>query len=238
MKWIMRLLTVGLIALAFYAGYWMGSPRGPETPEEVEVAFNKFCKIANTVKAYVATHDGELPGDLYQAMVDPNALTKEFIEEARAYTGSGSKGAWPESLWKAYDEPNVITSFHDLVFQTKQVPFYFLHETPVKLNKDLSKNTKAPLFWLVYEGIGEIWTFYTDGTVERKRTPATRGGIPFEWYSKFHKTAGFPYWGVPEMKDEWIRQNRDKLVWDDKEGMYVVKRPPQTQQTTAPADPG
>ena len=200
---IKKIFLYACVAIVFFmAGYLVGKPFPFDSRKDIDAAFERFCSIADATKAYVATHDGELPPDLYRGLV----------------------------------EANCIEAFTDIVFFGGQIPVYHVNDVPLRINKDLVKNPRELLFWLEYRDIGETWMFYLDGTIERKPKYAKspEGGKRLrDWSGTFH-AAGFPYWTTPKRKAEWYRQNKDKLVWDEEKGMYIVGKQPESQPT-APA---
>ena len=231
-----RIILVAAIVLAFSIGYWVARPRWPKAnSEDVDTWFRRFCNIANTTRAYILSHEGELPGDLYRAMVDSNGGDPRITEYVRLHIAAGRRN-WGPELYTAVMESNRVYTFGELVFFGNRVPEYCIDDVPVRLNVDLSKNAKGRLFWLDYADIHERWEFYTDGTVSRvgRGVSPSRPSVPqMQWRMKC-ESAGYPIWGTAEIKDEWYRQNKDKLVWDEGKGLYIVAKQP-TSQPVVPA---
>ncbi len=219
---------IAACAVSFYAGDWKARPpKG--SPGDVESDFRQFLRLSEAAGTYISSHDGELPGDLYVMLIDPNAADDRTASAISAYVaGQIDLDDLSAAMREANARPD---SFGALVFRHERVPRYNVDQVPVKLNKDLSKNTRRCIFYLDYKETEENWVFYADGSVARQ----AYGQSVRDWLVSL-RAAGFPrWWNSARIKAEWYRQNKDKLVWDEAERMYVVRKP---SATTAESKPG
>lgn len=246
-----RGIIVTIIALgAFCLGYATSSlvrsvsdslNRPVGSPGEIEGQFLRFTHIANNTRAYIAAHDGELPADLYTAMVDPSYVDVQLQKALKEYVEANCH-AMTRALSKAEEEANRVTAFRYLVFHVGTsftVPLYHLDEVPLRLNPDLAKNPRECLFWLSRDDTKSTWQFNMDGTITIQPWDAGAAKEPEPWWQRWScrfRAAGYPYWTTPEMKAEWYRQNKHKLVWDEAERMYVVRKPSAATAESKPAE--
>ena len=114
--------------------------------------------------------------------------------------------------------------------------------SPVRINKDLQQNARAPFFWIVRQDIAEIWVCYLDGTWERESRRGVQdigklsmfGESKMRWAKQFYD-AGYPYWQSMKDKAAWVNEHKDRLLWDGDRGMFVPSVPQQRRQETMPA---
>jgi len=132
------IITVACACLTYIVGYHIGMRRagyGISNPAGYEIAeqTSRFESLVNKVKTYIVAHNGEIPADLYRAMV----------------------------------ESGVVDSYAEFMYIRDEVVHIPILTLPPLVNKNLSQNVRAPLFWLNMDRVAETWVCYLDGTWQR-----------------------------------------------------------------------
>lgn len=91
---------------------------------------------------------------------------------------------------------------------------------PVRLSEDPGKNPKEVLFWRQVPGLG-LWIGFADGTWTEEITENHRPADILFW-CRVMRRGGFPEWNGVRNKEEWLATNRNSLIWDPKNQVYVV----------------
>jgi len=153
------------------------------------------------------------------------ARFNELVQKVLSYI-EARHGEMPVDPYRDLVQSGAVPSFRDFLFSGSVVLFEPMR-LPPKIHRDLSKNAKAPFFWLPRPDILEVWVCHLDGTWEReKRCTAQLGTLGrfgeslLRWDKDFHG-AGYPYWASIEEKEAWIAREEDGLLWDEKKRMYV-----------------
>jgi hypothetical protein len=95
----------------------------------------------------------------------------------------------------------------------------FARHLPPRLNPDLARNPKWPVFWWTPgNALDEVWICYADGSWNRR--PESETGA--DWFTPV-RDAGYPVqqWSTWSEKAEWLQRNKNRLTWDDKRQLYV-----------------
>ena len=137
------------------------------------------------------------------------------------------EGRIPADPYRAFVDAKVVSSYTDFMFDGNVVVFNAL-ELPCRINTDVSRNVKAPFFWVIRPDISEVWVCYLDGSCERESrrgwldpgSMSAFGKAFMSWSKEFHK-AGYPYWVSFEEKARWCQTRGDRFEWNADKGFYV-----------------
>jgi hypothetical protein len=146
-----------------------------------------------------------------------------FVQQVVNYVIEND-GYVPADPYRALVESGAVSSFDEFIYQMRPVTFD-LDYIAVRLNSDMSSNFRGVFFYLLVEKIGEIWVCYTDGTWARESCKISFSVPPYQenmvTYRAMLTQAGYPYWHNTKTKAEWIKNNRDQLLWDPERKIYV-----------------
>lgn len=203
-RFVISVLVFGTAAVGVGAFFvWErfdSSMHGPLQDIEIEQEMARFVETKDIVFELIDENDGYLPADLYRALIETHKV------ESYAY------------------------------FSGESIVFPLLR-LPARVNTDLGQNRRLVLFWKSVS-MGEKWLCYSNGTWERwgkggrriyyrdgtcKHLKTDRLDYDFEiqaWDAL--KSAGYPVWRTVTEKEQWIRDNKKSLVWDETVRMYIV----------------
>lgn len=190
------------------------------------VLFIAFLLIAAGVGFWMGTSIDYMGNwDEYEVSQEANQF-QGVIDKVTAYVRVHD-GQMPADPYGGLIDGNT-TRFRDFMIDNDFVRFE-IDELPPRINVDLAKNTKAPMFYLPRHD-KEVWVAYLDGSWERVHVAFPVLGLggfagTRESWAKKLRDAGFPHWGSIDEKGAWMKNECGRLIWDDKKGMYVVKRP-------------
>ena len=196
---VVLIFSAGFLAARFSASperrwLWLARPRRNPGDYEVQQMLKQFQRLVDGANSYIVENDGFIPADFYRALVD-----------------SGKVG-----------------SFEDFVFSDSRAARCQWWKIPPRVNPELRRNARGVLFWVFIDDVSETWACYFDGTWERETHDGRLGQMNYlqlgRKYTAAMHDAGFPSWMSVSEKREWIRENRDRLVWDDERRMYVPSK--------------
>lgn len=167
-------------------------------------------------------------GDRPPTISDQAARFGRIVDSWNAYIVHHD-GYLPNDLYRVIYESGELMGYRELA------NYDACTTLPVRLNPDLPKNVKWPIFWEDRPDLGEIWICYADGTWSRIKAGQNDGG---SWYQAMW-AAGFPLWDTQFLKDErgWIRDHGDELIWDQTRRLYALKPKSATSPATRRAKP-
>jgi len=123
-------------------------------------------------------------------------------------------GFLPIDFYKGLYDTGRLRSYLDLT------RFGFVMKVPLRVNPDLKKNPKIPIFFENEQLTPLIWVYFADGTSASMK-PSQWKVDP--WESVLLKN-GFRMeeWSLPEERSRWLSLNREALRWDPHQSIYVV----------------
>jgi len=88
-----------------------------------------------------------------------------------------------------------------------------------RINPNLAENPHWDLFWTGPKDRSYALVCFADGTWERQSPHVGSGDA-----KRLGVGAGFPMYFIgAKAREDWIQQNKDRVVWDPKQKLYVLK---------------